>query len=188
MNQNHQLCSTPEWAAHLQTDVLPYLVRDVNLGDTMLEVGPGPGAATGWLCDRVGQLVVVESDEGAADKLANSHAGTNVTVMIGDGAALVLDDGSFDAAGCFTMLHHVPTVALQNRLLSEMWRVLRPGGVLIGSDSVPSDGLHRFHDDDIYNPVEPGTFMIRLQTIGYERITVTDDGTFKFIAHKPHPD
>lgn len=53
------------------------------------------------------------------------------------------------------MLHHVPTVALQNRLLAEVLRVLRPGGVLIGSDSLASNDLHLFHDGDTYNPVEP---------------------------------
>ena len=53
------------------------------------------------------------------------------------------------------MLHHVPTLALQNKILAEAFRVLRPGGVLIGSDSLPSNDLHHFHDDDTYNPVEP---------------------------------
>ena len=86
------------------------------------------------------------------------------------------------------MLHHVPTVALQNRLLAEVLRVLRPGGVLVGSDSLPSDGLHGFHEGDTYNPVEPGTFLTRLQTLGYERITIGVGHALTFIAHRPAAD
>ena len=166
-------------------EVLPYLVRDVDLGNKMLEVGPGPGAATEWLRHRVRRLVTVETDRGAAERLTESYASTNVTTIVGDATAMVFDEGSFDSVGCFTMLHHVPSDAAQNRLLTEVLRVLRPGGVLIGSDSIPSDGLHRFHECDTYNPIEPGTLVVRLQTIGFDRITINIDGTLKFIAHKP---
>jgi ubiquinone/menaquinone biosynthesis C-methylase UbiE len=188
MNDNHKLCSSPEWAEQLQTRVLPYLVRDVDLGDKMLEVGPGPGAATEWLRSRVRQLVAVEPEREAADRLKESYASTNVTTVIGDATAMAFDDDSFDSAGCFTMLHHVKSTAAQNRLLAEVLRVLRPGGVLIGSDSLPSDGGHQFHEADTYNPVEPGTLIVRLQTIGFDRITVNVDDRLKFIAHKPTND
>ncbi|MHB1929101.1 MAG: class I SAM-dependent methyltransferase [Acidimicrobiales bacterium] len=188
MNEHHaKLCSSPEWAEHLQTDILTPLARDVDLGAEMVEVGPGPGAATDWLRHRVARLVVVEFDEVAAEKLVARFAGTNVEVVHGDATAMTFGDGSFDSAGSFTMLHHVATFALQNRLLAEILRVLRAGGVLIGSDSRPSDELHRFHDDDTYNPIEPGTLMIRLQTLGYERITVGEEDRTHFVAHKPVP-
>jgi ubiquinone/menaquinone biosynthesis C-methylase UbiE len=188
VNENHKLCSTPEWAEWLQTEVLPFLVRDIDLGEKMLEVGPGPGAATEWLRHRVRSLVTVEADREAAERLTETYASTNVTTIVGDATAMLFDEGSFDSAGCFTMLHHVPSNAAQNRLLAEVLRVLRPGGVLIGSDSLPSDGLHQFHEADTYNPVEPGTFIVRLQTIGFDRITVKIDGTLNFIAHKPTDD
>ena len=185
MNENHLLCSSPEWAERLQTNVLPFLLRDVDLGDTMLEVGPGPGAATEWLRHHVRDLFTIEADRVAAERLTESYMSTNVTTVFGDAADIPFDEGSFDSAGCFTMLHHVPSNAAQNRLLAEMLRVLRPGGALIGSDSLPSDGLHQFHEADTYNPIEPGTLIVRLQTIGFDRITVNVDGTLKFIAHKP---
>ena len=164
MNENHDLCSSPEWAERLQAKVLPYLVRDIDLGDTMLEVGPGPGAATEWLRHRARDLVTVEADPEAAQKLTDFYASTNVTTIFGDATAAHFDEGSFDSAGCFTMLHHVPSNGAQNRLFAEILRVLRPGGALIGSDSLPSDGLHQFHEADIYNPIEPGTLIVRLQT------------------------
>jgi hypothetical protein len=70
----------------------------------------------------------------------------------------------------------------------KLLRVLRPGGVLIGSDSVGSVELHHFHRDDVYNPVNPATLLVRLQTFGYERITLTVGYDMTFVAHKPDPD
>ena len=56
-------------------------------------------------------LVAVEVEQDAADALRERFAGTNVQVMHGDASALPFDDDSFDSAGSFTMLHHVPSAA-----------------------------------------------------------------------------
>ncbi|GAA2884775.1 class I SAM-dependent methyltransferase [Nonomuraea rubra] len=186
MNHNHaQLCASPEWAAHLQDNVLPKAIAQARLGKELLEVGPGPGAATEWLRTRVERLVAVEIDAKAASLLAERYAGTNVEIRQGSGASLEFPGDSFDSAAAFTMLHHVPTVALQNRLLSEVLRVLRPGGVLVGADSLPSHALHQFHEGDTYNPVEPASFLVRLQTLGYVDITLGVSDGLTFSAHKP---
>jgi ubiquinone/menaquinone biosynthesis C-methylase UbiE len=186
MNENHaRVCPSPEWAEHIQKDVLPSLTQHADLGDDMLEIGPGPGAATEWLWHQVKRLTVLEIDAEAAAKLAQKYAGGNVEVLVGDATALSCPDGSFDSVGSFTMLHHVPTLALQNKILAEAFRVLRPGGVLIGSDSLASDGLHHFHEGDTYNPIEPGTALSRLQTIGFDKLTIMVDDILKFVAYKP---
>ncbi|MGH3096431.1 MAG: class I SAM-dependent methyltransferase [Streptosporangiales bacterium] len=186
MNENHaKLCPSPEWAAHLHEEVLSDLIDGIDLGDVMLEVGPGRGAATDWLRHRVGRLVAVERDADAADVLAAKQASGNVEVVRGDGARLDFDDATFDAAGCFTMLHHMRTAAEQDALLVEMRRVLRPGGVLVGSDSLPSDELERFHEGDTYNPVDPATFHDRLRRGGFERVTVRADKWLAFVAYAP---
>ena len=189
MNENHaKLCPSPEWAAHIQDEVLPTLTRHADLGEEMLEIGPGPGAATEWLRHRVKRLTAVEIDEAAAAKLADRYAGGNVEVAVGNATELAYPDDSFDSAGSFTMLHHIPTAALQNKLLTEVLRVLRPGGVLVVSDSLASDGLHHFHSGDTYNPIEPGSVLTRLQTLGFGKITVMVDWSLMFIAHKPAGD
>jgi SAM-dependent methyltransferase len=185
MNENHAtLCASPEWVEHIQVNILPALAAGLDLGETMLEIGPGPGAATEWLRSKVRRLVALEVDAEAAEALSTRLAGTNVEIVSGDAAALEYADESFDSVACFTMLHHVPTVSLQNRLLAEVLRVLRPGGVFIGADSLASDDLHHFHVEDTYNPVEVGSFLPRLQTIGFEKITLIVDGMLSFIAHK----
>jgi ubiquinone/menaquinone biosynthesis C-methylase UbiE len=186
MNENHAtVCPSPEWAEYLQGEVLPAVTRDVDLGDDLLEVGPGPGASTDWLRTRVRRLVAVEYEQDSATALANRFAGLNVEVVHGDATNLPFEHDSFDAVASFTMLHHVPTVALQNRVLAEALRVLRPGGVLIGSDSLATVDLHHFHEGDTYNPVEPGTLLTRLQTLGFGAITVSVDYDVRFVARKP---
>ena len=173
MNENHaQLCPSPEWAEYLQTDVLPRLTDGLELGPRLLEIGPGPGAATDWLRHRVSSLTAVEIDDEAADKLRKRFPDGNVEVVSGDATRLTSEDGTFDSVASFTMLHHVPTRRGQDRILAEALRVLRPGGVLIASDSMPATDLHEFHVDDVYNPIEPATLIARLQTIGFGRMTV----------------
>lgn len=100
-----------EWAAHIQEEILPSLTEHTDLGEDMLEIGPGPGAATEWLRHRVKRLTALEVEPAAAATLADTYAGSNVEVVIGDAAELGYPDESFDSVGTFTMLHHVPTLA-----------------------------------------------------------------------------
>jgi SAM-dependent methyltransferase len=190
MNENHaNLCPSPEWAQFIQTDLLPGFEHDVPLRGEMLEIGPGPGAATEWLRHKVSHLTALEIDAEAAAKLAATYAGTNVDIVAGDATAMGFADESFDLVGTFTMMHHVPTAALQNQVLAEALRVLRPGGVLFGSDSLASDSLHHFHVGDTYNPLEPAALLTRLQVLGYAKITVTVDWNLTFVARKkPAPE
>jgi ubiquinone/menaquinone biosynthesis C-methylase UbiE len=169
MNENHQrLCGSPEWAARLQETLLPRLFADVEVGDRMLEIGPGPGAATDWLRHRVEALTAIEIDPVAADA-----------------TRLPWPDDSFGTVTTHTMLHHVPTRRGQNQVLSEALRVLRPGGALLASDSLPSTGLHEFHADDIYNPIDPGGLITQLQTIGYGQVMVEIRDRWIAQAFKP---
>jgi SAM-dependent methyltransferase len=186
VNENHAiLCTSPDWAEHLQSEVLAPLVAAVDLGDEMLELGPGPGAATRWLRHRVKRLVALELDATAAARLADELAGSNVTVEVGDCACAPYPDASFDAVGAFTMLHHLPTQALQFATLCEAFRLLRPGGVLLGADSLASQELHRFHEGDTYNPIDPARLLVFLQAPGFARVTLTVGEWLLFTAHKP---
>lgn len=188
MNENHaRLCPSAEWAAYLHDEVLPGLTAGLDLGARMVEIGPGPGAATDWLRQHVDALVAVELEQETVKTLRERFADTNVEVVRGDAGELAYDDGSFDSAGCFTMLHHVPTVALQNRVLAEILRVLRPGGWLIASDSLPSSDLHEFHVGDVYNPIEPASLLTRLATLGFGAMTISVDHGWTLRARKPDP-
>jgi SAM-dependent methyltransferase len=189
MNLDHEnLCGSPEWAAWLQAEVLPAVTAGVDLGKDLLEIGPGPGAATGWLASRVTQLTGLEAEEAAAARLTGRYAEANVTVDTGDATRMPYPDESFDSVASFTMLHHVPTAAGQYQILAQAWRVLRPGGTLVGSDSLASTGLHHFHADDTYNPVDPGTLLTWLRTLGFSPVTLTVGDLLMFSARKPTPE
>jgi ubiquinone/menaquinone biosynthesis C-methylase UbiE len=189
MNENHaKLMPSPEWFAHIQDEVIPQATAGVSLGEEVLELGPGWGAATEWFGPRVRRLVAVEYEQESVDRLAEKYADSNVAVVSGDAAALEFPDSSFDTVVTFTMLHHVPTRALQDRVLAEAFRVLRPGGVFLGSDSLASDGLHHFHEGDIYNPVEPAAFLTRLQTAGFAEISLHVGYNLVFTARKQAAD
>jgi SAM-dependent methyltransferase len=186
MNLDHEnLCSSPEWAAYLQSEILPAVLADVDLGKELLEIGPGPGAATAVLRGRVASLTALEADEAAAGRLAARYRDGNVTVAGGDATRMPYDDASFDSVASFTMLHHVPTAAAQYQILAEAKRVLRPGGTLLGSDSLASTGLHHFHAGDSYNPVEPATLLTWLRTLGFSAVTVSVNEVLMFTARKP---
>ena len=184
MNENHALCATSEWAEFMERDVLVPVTAGVDLGAELLELGPGPGAATRWLRHRVERVVALELDEESGARLAAELAGTNVTVTIGDSTNVPFPDESFDSVACFTMLHHVPTQQEQFATLREACRVLRPGGVLVGADSLASQGLHEFHEGDTYNPIDPARLLVFLQAAGFGHVMVSAGEGLLFTARK----
>ena len=123
MNLVHRwLCRSPRWRRTVETQLLPWSLDGIDLGNNVLEIGPGPGVTTDLLRTRVSKLTCVEIDQALAGSLSARMAGTNVTVRREDATAMSLPDASFDGAVCFTMLHHVPSATLQDRLLSEVAR------------------------------------------------------------------
>ena len=71
------------------------------------------------------------------------------------------------------MLHHVPTVELQDRIFAELARVVAPGGSVVLNDSIGSDALRDFHHGDVYNPVDPSTLETRLAHAGFSDAAIT---------------
>jgi ubiquinone/menaquinone biosynthesis C-methylase UbiE len=51
--------------------------------------------------------------------------GERVAVVQGDATQMPFADGRFSAVLAFTVLHHLPSRALQDRMLAEVTRVLR---------------------------------------------------------------
>jgi SAM-dependent methyltransferase len=134
MNQRHlEFCASAEWADIVETEILPWAVGDLDLGDDVLEVGSGPGLTTDVLRRRVPRLTAVEIDPDLARSLKERLRDSNVQVIRADATRLPLESGRFSAATSFAMLHHVPSRELQDRLLAELCRVLRPGGLLVGA-------------------------------------------------------
>ena len=173
MNQAHlDFLVTDEWRSALRDWILPYALEDADLGADVLEIGSGPGLTTDLLRERLPHMTAVELDPDLADALRSRLAGTNVEVVTADATDMPFASDRFTGAVSFTMLHHVPTVALQDKLFAEVARVLQPGGTFVASDSLGSDDLKAFHDDDVYNPVDPDGVEARLRAAGFAEVAV----------------
>ncbi|HEY7116797.1 MAG TPA: class I SAM-dependent methyltransferase [Tepidisphaeraceae bacterium] len=186
MNWFHRrVCRSARWRRRLEADLLPYALSDADLGDDVLEIGPGPGLTTDLLRNPARRLTALEIDADAAAQLARRFEGSSVRIVHGDGAAMPFADGSFTGVVSLTMLHHVPTPALQDRLLAEASRVLVAGGVFAGFDAVGSLLLRLVHLGDTYVPVDPDTLARRLEAAGFADISVERGGArFRFRARR----
>ena len=173
MNPEHRrACASDEWRATVRDLIIPWVLSDVDLGDNVIELGPGFGATTDVLSDMLPRLTAVEIDPELASLLFKRFATSNVEIVTGDATALKFTDGCFSGATSFSMLHHVPSPALQDRVFSEAQRVLRLGGVFVATDSLDSTDLRAFHRDDTYVPIDPDDLPVRLGAAGFEDIDI----------------
>ncbi len=186
MNQRHlELCSSTEWGEAVERWIIPWVLDGVDLGADVLEVGPGPGLTTDILRLRADRLTAVEINPQLAASLRERLDGDNVEVVWADATATGLEGDRFSGAVCLTMLHHVPSIELQDRLFSEVRRLLRPGGILAGQDSLASDELRDLHVGDTYVPVDPADLAPRLRTAGFIDVDVdTNEYAVRFRARK----
>ena len=187
MNALHRwICRSALWKKTVETSLLPWVLEGLPLGPNVLEIGPGPGVTTDLLRTRVASLTCVEIDPKFATSLQRRTAGQNVTVLQQDATAMTLADRTFDTAFSFTMLHHIPSITLQDRLLAEVARVLRPGGTFAGTDSIYSRAFGLLHCFDTMVVVDPNTFPSRLQAAGFVDAHVdVKSHAFRFRARVP---
>jgi SAM-dependent methyltransferase len=187
MNWLHRrYCRSDHWRRTAHNEILPWTLDGIELGDAVLEVGPGPGATTEWLRRRVEHLDCLEIDPELADALQRRLGSTNVSVRRGDATAMPYEGSRFSGVVSFTMLHHIPTAELQDQFLAEACRVLRPHGIFAGVDSLNSLLMRVFHIGDTMTLVDPGTLASRLIAAGFTqpRIDVSD-GRVRFSARRP---
>jgi SAM-dependent methyltransferase len=180
------LCSSSRWQQTVEKYVLPWTLEGLDLGSEVVEIGPGYGITTDLLRVKVAHLTCVEVDDRLAESLRRRTRDLNVTVRCEDATAMSLPDAAFDAAVCFTMLHHVPSPEHQDRLLAEVARVLRPGGIFAGTDSLDSRLLRLAHLFDTMVLIDPATFPDRLRAAGFQNVEVNvNPYAFRFRARKP---
>jgi ubiquinone/menaquinone biosynthesis C-methylase UbiE len=114
-----------------------YLLDSLHPGQSLLDVGCGPGTITMDLAGRVapGKVVGVDAEAAVvarAQRLGPAGGGTGPVFAAGDVYALSFADLSFDVVHAHQVLQHLadPIAAL-----SEMRRMLRPGGLLAVRDA-----------------------------------------------------
>lgn len=105
----------------------------VGPGQTVLELGPGPGYFTVEASRMVGprgRIVCLDVQRAMVAILRRrltQHRVANVHPVVGDATRLPLRDHSIDVAFLVTVLGEVPD---RVRALAELRRVLKPGGIL----------------------------------------------------------
>jgi len=165
---------------------MSWVLNGLELGPEVLEVGPGPGLTTDRLRREARHITAIEIDPHLSASLSRRLQGSQVTVVQGDASSIPFEDARFSAAVSFTMLHHVPSRELQDKILRELCRVLKPGGGFAGSDSLPSFSMRLIHIADTMVLVDPKTFGSRLEAAGFRDVFVEPaDQAFRFRAWRP---
>ena len=82
MNLIHRcLCRSASWRKVLEDFVVPWTLADVELGEDVLELGPGHGLTTDLLRSRLSRITALEIDPALARSLAARLRESNVTVV-----------------------------------------------------------------------------------------------------------
>jgi arsenite methyltransferase len=129
--------------------VADYLAKiDCAPDSRIIEVGAGAGAVTRRIAAHAAPAPVIGFDpsSGFIQEARNRGAAyANLTFQVADGASLPLEDDTVDAVIMHTVLTHVTD---PNILIEEAKRILKPGGVLIVSDSDFSKGTFSTFPND----------------------------------------
>lgn len=110
---------------------------DIQPGECVLELGPGPGAFTVSAAHKVGpdgKLIAVDIQPqmiAQVEKRAAKAGLVNVEPHVASAYELPVEDASVDRAFLVTVLPEIPDRA---RALAELYRVLKPGGLLSVSE------------------------------------------------------
>jgi SAM-dependent methyltransferase len=132
----------------LMLDALPFD------GARVLELGCGKAEKTRTLAEtgRVAEILALEVDAIQHARNLQVTDLPNVRFAHGGAEAIPAEDNAFDIVIMFKSLHHVP-VAHMDTALSEIARVLKPGGLVWISEPVFAGELNEimrlFHDEQI---------------------------------------
>jgi ubiquinone/menaquinone biosynthesis C-methylase UbiE len=109
---------------------LEFCKEYVKRGDKVLDIGCGNGrlhdAFDGTEIDYTG---IDSSKELIA--IAQKERGNNGTFIHGNALALPFADSTFDTVFSIAVLHHIPSKKYRKQFISEVHRVLKPGGVCV---------------------------------------------------------
>jgi ubiquinone/menaquinone biosynthesis C-methylase UbiE len=180
-------CASPIWRKMTRKRVLPWLLSGTELGEHVLEIGAGPGAATEELRKRAGRVTSLEYSHAFAAGIAQRNQTTNGAVLQGDASTLPFPAKTFSAAIAVLVLHHLKSQEFQEQAFAEIFRVLRPGGVFLAVE-IQDGWLNRIgHIRSTFVPVAPASVSARLVAAGFASVSIAYKGSaFRFRAVRPN--
>jgi ubiquinone/menaquinone biosynthesis C-methylase UbiE len=92
----------------------------------VLDIGCSTGILTRHYAELFGEVVGVDIDDGAVTWAQGNRSADNIEYRVGDSMELPFADGEFDVVTCTHIYEHVPNA---QRMLDEIFRVLKPGGL-----------------------------------------------------------
>jgi SAM-dependent methyltransferase len=92
----------------------------------LLDIGCSTGILTRHYAEFFGRVVGIDIDDGAVEWARLNRGAYNVTYQVGDSMELPYLTGEFDLVTCTHIYEHVPDA---QRMIDEIYRVLRPGGL-----------------------------------------------------------
>lgn len=179
----HFICSSSLWRYFTQRQLLPWILSGACLGDHLLEVGAGYGAATADLTTRVSRVTSLEYDHKSACKLKSLCRNGAAAAIRGDAARLPFACEAFSSVLTILVLHHLKSRELQNQMFAEVFRVLRPGGIFVAFE-ITDSWFHRFsHFRSTFTPLAPASAFPRLSAAGFSGIDLDlRKGAFRLTA------
>lgn len=183
----HFFCSSSLWSGITGRHLLPWMVSGAPLGNHVLEIGAGYGAATPFLRERASQVTSLEYDAKSFVKLKARHNGGLGGAVRSDASRLPFVGQSFSAAVAILVLHHLKSRDLQDQMFAEVLRILRPGGHFFAFE-VNDSWIHRVgHIASTFTPLAPGSAFARLSKAGFSTIEL-DSRLGGFCVRAMRPD
>jgi ubiquinone/menaquinone biosynthesis C-methylase UbiE len=139
-------CRSAPWRFVAGRVVLPWSLQGYEPSGDVIEIGAGSGAMAAELLAHHSHvtLTVTDVDPAMVDAAA-ARLGARATVRQADATALPFPDESVDCVLSWVMLHH--TIDWETAL-AECFRVLRPGGHLVGYDLLSTGPMRLVHRHD----------------------------------------
>jgi ubiquinone/menaquinone biosynthesis C-methylase UbiE len=163
-------CATGLWRYITEYRWLPWALEGVDLGDRVLEVGAGPGAATAELARRARSVTSLEYSHDFCVRLRSRVDAARV--VQGDAAVLPFESQTFTSAIAVLVLHHLRSSEAQDRAFAEIFRVLKARGVFVALE-IQDGWLTRVaHFRSTFVPVSADGLNSRLSVAGFSNVSV----------------
>ena len=168
-----------------KTEMMRTVLEQRGIGRRGLDVGCGQGAYVARM-QALGFDVFGIDDSGGQIERARANVRRAESVAVGSILDIPMSDSSCDFAYVINVLHHLPSVADQRQAFAELFRVLRPGGLLFVHEINTRNILFRFYMGYVFpalNCIDEGVerWLLPHQLQLYTKQSVVETRYFTFL-------